>query len=234
MVLKIKTAILVGFLKKVRMEGLQQIVEASLKFEKDGLKINAGGEQTMALGWLMRPAFKEYEELGTVGMNDLGNVVKVFERFGEFISLEKEGNLLTIKSEGKKVEVELVAEGFLSTDKQEPELKFEENFTVSATKLKELYKDVQLNKDSIITIETGEKQVLVTNTGKYKFTNTLEAPMCKGGQKTKFGLPLIEGTINLDGQLEMSVGTDYPMKILEKTETSVITIIVAPRVSDNE
>jgi len=233
--MKVKTKVLTGFLKKFRMSGKQQINEAVFRFEKDGLKINANSPAKLArvMCWLKTTGFEEYEELGNVGVHDLENVVKILGRFGESIKITKEGNLLTIKGDNKKVDIPVVAEGFLDTETGEPALEFQDTFSLTATRLKDVFMDVQVNKDATLTIETEEKKVVFTNTGKYKFKNTLEAPTCKGGAKTKFGEPFIEAVSNLDGTLEISMGSDYPVKVMEKLETSVITVIVAPLVGEN-
>jgi len=234
--MKIKTKVLVGFLKKARMTGTQQLSEAVLRFDKEGLRINANSEsqQSRVMAWLHSSAFDEYEVLGNVGMNDLANVIKVLDRFGETITLKKEGNLLTIKGDNKTVDVELINENFLNTDTTEPNLTFADTFDITSGKLSELIKDVQISKDAIISIKTAPKSVLFTNTGKYKFTNTIDAPTCKGNVKVDFGQPLIDAVSELDGVLQFSVATNYPCKIIEKLEKSVITIIVAPRVEDSE
>lgn len=233
--MKIKTKTLTSFLKKFRMEGKQQIPEAILRFEKDGLKISANSPAKLArvMSWLKTTAFDEYEELGSIGMNDLENVVKVLDRFGETVTIKKEGNLVTITGDNKKVEIPVVAEGFLDTDTGEPQLVFSDTFSLTATKLKDVFKDVQMNKDASLIIKTQEKKVVFNNTGKYKFTNVIDAPTCKGGVEVKFGEPFLEALSNLDGTLEMSVSSNYPVKVMEKLETSVITIVVAPMV-DNE
>jgi len=232
--MKIAKKKLIEFLKKVKMDKTQMIDECCLKFEKDGLKIdaNAKAQHSRVMGWLATRAFKEYEELGNVGVNEFSKVIDVLDRFGEFVTITKEGNLLTIKGEGKKVDVELVAEAFLQTDTGAPDLEFDDTFNITATKLKEIYKDVEMNKDAVITIETSEKKVKVSNSGKYKFQNEFEAPTCKGGVKVKAAEPLLDATRNLSGNLEISVKSDYPIKVMEKDEDSVITIIVAPRVED--
>ena len=234
--MKIEKKKIIDFLKKVKMSSRQEITECILRFEKDGLKIDANSDpkQARVMGWLNTGAFKEYEEIGKIGVNDFPNIIKVFERFGENIALKKDGNLLTVNSEGKKVEIELVAEDFLGTDTGEPALEFEETFTISKSKLGEIIKDVQMNKDAVLTIETEEKKVKFSNTGKYKFTNEVVAETCKGGVKVKFGEPLIESVAELSGNLEMSIKNDYPVKIREKSENSIVTIIVAPRVEDDE
>jgi len=234
--MKVKTNILKAFVNKIRMDSKQGIDEAVFNFDKDGLKINANSppKQVRVMGWLKTGAFVEYEEFGKVGVNELGNFHKILGRFGEDISLKKEGNLLTIKEKGKKVDIELAAEEFLSGDTGEPELEFADNFSISATALKGIFNDAQINSDAIIKIETEEKKVKFSNTGKYKFLTELEATTCKGGVNVKFGEPLISATTKLDGNLEVSVKTNYPAKILEKTENSIITVIVAPRVEDED
>jgi len=236
--MKIKTNILKGFLKKALMSEEQQISECILFFGPEGLKINVNDAAKLArtVSWLKKGAFKEYEELGNVGMDDLKNVTNVLERFGDIVNLKHEGNLLSISgdSDGRKkiVEIELIAETFLETDTGEPNLEFKETFQVSAAQLKGIIKDVTMNKDSTITFTTKEKLVEVTNTGKYKFLNTINAPTCKGGVTVKFGLPFVNAVKNLDGMLELSVRDDYPIKVMEKLETSIITLIVAPRVGN--
>ena len=233
--MKVKTKTFVSFLKKVKMEKSQQIDECILAFGTDGLKINANSasKQSRVMGWLKKEAFKEYEELGNVGINDMANVVRVLERFGELITLKKEGNLLTISGDSKKVDIELISEEFLNTDTGEPNLEFENTFTISMPKLKDIIKDVEMNKDAIMILETGEKKVSFSNTGKYKFRTEVDAPSCTAGVKVKFGSPLIDVVTNLDAPVEISVKSDHPAKVMEKTETSVVTIIVAPRVEDD-
>lgn len=232
--MKIKTKTLTDFLKKTRMTGVQQITEGVFRFEKEGLRFSANSEpqQVRVMSWLLPAAFIEYEEIGNVGMNDLQNVVKVLERFGDTITIKKEGNLLTVKGDGKTVDVELVSESFLQTDTKEPSLTFKDTFTINASKLQDIIKDVRMNKDATLSIKTGEKTVLFSNTGKYKFQNTVDAPTCEGGVVTTFGLPFLEAVEELSGPLQFSVASNYPCKIIEKLETSVVTVIVAPRVDE--
>jgi hypothetical protein len=234
--MKVKTKVLVAFLKKVRMSGNQSIQEGILRFEKEGLKISANSEsqQARVMGWLHSTAFEEYESMGNVGMNDFSNVIRVLERFGDVITMKKEGNLLTVKGEGKTVDVELIHENFITTDTQEPVLEFSDTFEIKSDKLHDVIKDVEMNKDAVISIKTAPKTVMFTNTGKYKFTNTIDAPMCKGGVKVDYGQPFIDCTSELDGVLQISVSSNYPCKVIEKLEKSVITLIIAPRIEDAE
>jgi len=233
--MKIKTKTLTEFLSKTKMSGTQQIDECMLDFQKEGLKINANSPAKMSrvMAWLKTSAFEEYNILGKVGINDMDTIIKVMERFGEKITLKKEGNLLTIKGDNKKVDIELVSEDFLSTD-SEPKLEFDDKFIITSKKMDEIIKDVKMNKDTIIKIKTTEKKVLFSNTGKYKFNNTIESEETKGGVETSYGEPLIDCVTNLTGTLEFSVKTNYPAKVMEKTDISVVTIIVAPRVEGSD
>ena len=230
--MKIKTDLIKVFLNKARMSGKQIITEALFKFEEDGLKIDANSvpPQSRVMGWLQRVAFEDYEKLGNIGLNDLSNFVKVLTRFGDTITISKEGNLLTLKEGSKTVDIELVSENFLATDTKGPNLEFDQTLSLTAAQLKGVYNDVLINEDAVITIETDDKKIKFSNTGKYKFRNELSAPSCTPGVKVSFGQPLIDATSNLDGNLEISLKSNYPIKVREITETSVITIITAPRV----
>ena len=232
--MEVKTKTLTSFLNKFRMEGDQKIPEAVLRFEKDGLKINANSPSKLArvVAWLKTTAFESYEELGNVGLNDLENVVKVLNRFGEKIKISKEGNLITISGDSKKVDIQVVSEDFLESDTGEPNLEFKDNFEITATKLKDIFQDVRMNENALLTIETEDKKAVFTNTGKYKFKNVVDAPTCKGGVKVQFGKPFIDSLINFDGTLKISVASNYPARVMEKLETSIVTMIVAPLVEE--
>jgi hypothetical protein len=233
-IMKIETKKFTSFLKKFKMTGAQSINEAVFKFENDGLKVTGAGgaKQSRIQGWLKKTAFKEYEVLGNVGMNDLENVSKVLERFGELVTIKKEGNLFTITGNNKTVDIELVSENFLDGDVPEPTLEFEDTFSIPSSKIKEVFKDTQMNKDSILSIQTEDKKVIFSNTGKYKFKTMVEALTCKGGVKVDFGEPIIEALSNLDGDLSVSVKSNYPIRVIEKTEDSIFNVIIAPRVDD--
>jgi hypothetical protein len=232
--MKIKTKVLTSFLKKFRMGGMQKIEECVMRFEKDGLHIdaNSSSKQSRSTGWLKTSAFLEYEVFGNIGVNDLSNVVSVMDRFDDEIQINKQGNLLTIIGNKKSVEIELVSEDFLGNAGTTPNLEFVEEFNINALRLKEIFRDAELNKNVLITIQTTEKAVAFRNTGKYKFFTELEAITCVGGCKATFGQPLIDSLIYLEGMLLMSLKNDYPCKVVETGEHSKITIICAPVVSE--
>jgi len=232
--IKVKKGTFTGITKKYTMSDTCLIKEGNFRFEKDGLKItgNSPGKEARSSVWLKKSAFKEYEELGNVGLDDLDTVIKVMNRFGEIVTIKVEGNLATLKSENKSVDIETVAEDYIKTDTGEPTLEFVDTFEITATRLKDIMADAQLNSDAEIRIETTDKKVTFSNTGKYKFKNEIEALICKGGASSRFGKAFIDAVKYLDGNLEISVGNTFPIRVVERTETSVVTIIVAP-LADN-
>lgn len=235
--MKIEKQTFINFLNKCKMAGNNQIKEITLNFKEDGLNVTeaSGTSECHVRGLLKKQNFNEYEELGILGISDLETFIKILKRFGTDLELLNEGNLLTIKGDKKSVDLELVAENFLKTDASELKLDYTENsdsFITEAKRIKDIFEDVLLNKDALLNIKTEEKKVVFVNTGQYKFHNIIDAPTCKGGVNVNFGSALLDGISNLNGTLEVSIKTDYLAKIIERTDNSIITIIVAPQVED--
>jgi hypothetical protein len=51
----------------------------------------------------------------------------------------------------------------------EPTLSFLDTFETTGPRLRDIVKDVKLNKDAVITVKTEPKKAVFLNTGKYKF-----------------------------------------------------------------
>ena len=234
--IKIECKKFLKFLNKFRMSGAQGIQEAILKFEKDGLKVVGSNETkiSMSESLLKSSAFGEYEAIGNVAMNDLAVVASVIKRFSNVITISKSGNLLTITGEGKKVDIELVDDSFVKEDKA-PKIGYEDGCTFKSTaeKFNEIFKDVLVNTDCVLSFKTEGNKVNISNTGKYKFKHEIVLESSVPTISVKFGMPLIDALTQLDGNIEVSINNDYPIRIIETTEDSIITIIVAPR-SDAE
>jgi len=240
--MKIETKILTKFLEEFSLSAENQIGEALFKFETEGLKVgsNDGQKQVFSTGWLKPEAFKEYSAIGNVGLNDLANVIKVLGRFDEFVTITKQGNLMTVagssKTSEKKVDVELISENFLSTEAAEPKLTFTDTFVIGGKLLGEVVADAEMNKDAELIIATEPKKVMFSNTGKYRFNTTLVSPVTVGNARVSFGQPFVNAVANLikgdTKELEFSLANDYPVKIVKRTENSVVTVIVAPRVKE--
>jgi len=234
--MKIDKTEIVNFFKKIRMDKDEKIEEAKFNFDTNGLKVLAtSNTKSTQVSALLKPAaFKEYEKIGVVAINDLTNVQGVFDRFKGVITIKKSGNCMIVNGDNKKVDIELVSEQFLVNEKEPQGLVFENEIIIDSTTLKEIVADIELNKEAELIVTTGDKVVKFSNTGKYKFETTLEAPLCKVGTVVKFGQAFIDATKNLNGMLKLHVGTNYPCKIVEESDISTISIIIAPRIADSE
>ena len=229
--MKIDSKKLISFVKKVHMN---EIDECLFEFTDSGLKITATTPAKMSFvdGMLKKEAFEDYEAFGPVALNDVKNIINVLGRFGKEVELKKEGNLLTVKNNNKSVSIELMASQFLEKEQKIPDIKPDETFTLAAKEVDEIFKDVKMNKDAELIIETREGVVRFSNTGKYKFQNDFPNENIKQTVKVKFGMPLITAIENLSENIEFGVKTDYPALIKEVTDESEILIIVAPRVEN--
>lgn len=237
MAIKLEAKNIEEFLNKVQMDKTQQITECVLSFEDNGLKINANNppQQARVMGVLKTSAFKEYEAIGKIAISNFDRLKSIIGKFKtSIVSLKVEGNLLSISGSNKVWEYPITDINFISTDSSAPELEFTDTFKLPGGKLQEVFDDVSLIKDAVINIKTEEKKVIITSKGDASVKHTLMADTCKGGVDVKLGEPFLDASSKLKGDLEISVRTDYPVKIMEKTETSVITMIVAPRVDNEE
>jgi hypothetical protein len=226
--MKINKKNLVDFLEKVNMNG--DLNEARFNFTETGLKISGtnAANITRVDGTLNISAFVEYNALGEIGVQEINNIIRILKSFDKEVEINVQGNLLSLKEAGKKVEIELLDLQFIEVVKDLPNLEFYEDIKVNAVDINKFITDASINKEFFIKIETKEKVSMLSNDGKFKFTKTLETPESKGGTVVKFGLHFINAVIKLSDSLILSIKKDYPIKIVEKTEQSIISIITAP------
>lgn len=230
--MKINTKRFSEFLKRCMMSGTQQIDDMLLKFQRDGLRVaqDSKPNQVRVYGFLKKEAFDSYEEIGTIGMTEINRVIKVVERFGKDIEMSKNSNVLQITSGNKTVQIELAEEEYIADVGTELKLdKFKDFFEMNAEELDDIIKDAQVEKDTIIKIETQVGKATFTNKGKYKFTRTLEISTIIGGAKVLVGQPFIEALNNIEGNLKVSIGNDYPVMIEMTSEFEQFKYIIAPR-----
>jgi len=228
--MKIKKQKISDFLKKINMDGTEKIEEAIFDFSETGLKVSAMSPSKVNRidAVLKTAAFTQYNAVGKIGVQTLSNIIKIVDKFNDDIVLEVEGNLLTVKDKSKNMVTELVDVQFIEAIQPLKEMQFDDFFTMEVAVLKSIIDDATINKEFKIKLETVPKGVKFSNTGKYKFTRNIVVDESKGGVEGLFGQPFVNAIKSLNGKLEMNVKNNFPLKLLEKTEDSVITIIVAP------
>jgi len=231
--MKIDKKELAKFLKKIKMDGTEGIDEAVFDFTTDGVKISAltPANITRVNAMLYASVFENYEAINKIAIQNISQIIKLLDRFKKMVEITVEGNILRLKEGSKKIETTLVDLQFVSVA---PELnavpEFDDVIKIAASDLNEFIKDALINSEFELILETKPKQLILKSTGKFKFENTYACETAKGGVVVKLGQTFEHVAKNLTGTLELSLKTDYPVKLFEKTESSVITILTAPRV----
>jgi len=229
--MKIKNEEITTFLTKVKCNTEFNDEDMLLNFTESGMKVNIlNACRTVVLtGQLSKSAFMEYEQLGKIGIQKLGDIISILRTFGTEVELGVQGNILTIKEKGRKVEFELVD---ISTILEAPELKkemsFTENIGLMGKDVNAFLADAGMNKEFCTYIATEKGKIIFNNSGRYKFTKEIETADCVGGNKLKLGEPVVNVLKAFSGNIIVGLGDGMPMKLIEKTENSNLSIIIAP------
>lgn len=230
--MKIKKKTLVEFLKKVNMQGNEKIDEAIFNFTEQGLKISALTTTKVSRldAILNMGAFIEYSAIGKVGIQNISTIIKIVSKFGDEIELAVEGNIIKIKDSSKEMSTELIDTQFIPEVAETKNFEFDETFTIEASKIQEIIADASINSDFNLTFTTMEKALKISSSGKYKFATHILAEEAKGGVEVTFGDPLVNVVSALTSKLQVSMKSNFPIKIMEKTDDSIITIICSPKI----
>jgi len=231
--MKIEKKEFIEFLDKIRMTSSATLEEAIFDFSEQGLKISAVIAANMGqIDSILKPtAFVEYEAIGKIGVQELEQISRIMNKFDKELNLVVEGNLLTVKGAGKKVDIELMDIKFIKEPVAFKQLEYAETFTINGADLSAFYDDVAIDKDDLeLTFTTSTNKVALSNTGKYKFNKEILAEGAIGKTVVMFGPVLTHATSQLKGNLTISSKTNFPIKIVETTENSVIALLIAPKV----
>lgn len=232
--MKIEKQILLDFLKKVGMQGTNSIEEAIFNFTETGLKVSATTEgKTARVDALLKSsAFKEYEAIEEIGIQDISTIRKIVGTFSDNLTFQIEGNIITFKDKAKEMTTELLDTQFIDKVAELKEMEHDEIITLESSTLKEIIADANINKEFSLKLTTKEKSVSIVNTGKYAFKRYLTIPEAKGGVEVYLGEPFVDAVSNLTGSLKVHLKTNYPIKIYEKTDDMIVTMIVAPQTTE--
>jgi hypothetical protein len=111
-------------------------------------------------------------------------------------------------------------------------LTFNEKAEVNSEEINLFIRNMSINKTFSFDIETVNKKVILSNKGKYKFTKEIDSDMVIGGFKGSYGTLFKDIMSAFNDKIMINMNKDeaegYPIQIYEKTEDSVISIILAP------
>lgn len=233
--MKIKKSVLVDFLKKVTMESDSKINEAIFDFKDDGVHMNAMSADNIILvnGFLRASVFENYSALGEIGFQEIPNIINIVKTFNEDLELSVKGNILDFKEKDKSVALEILDVSLMQKERDIKEIELDETVAIQSKELNTFIGDLSLNKEFDVRFNTGDNVMKVYNgVGKYKFTKVFRELDCKAGTTVGFGSPLVNAVSNLTDEIKLSLKTNFPIRIVETTANSVITIMVAPRVEN--
>jgi hypothetical protein len=217
------------------MDGNEKIEEALFNFTESGLKISAvtPSKINRVDATLKTSAFISYEAIEKIGVQDITTLIKIIGKFSDEIELIVEGNIIKLKDGNKEMTTELIDVQFITAVKDMKELEFDDSFTIKVEKIKSAIDDASINGEYNLEFKTGEKAFQISTSGKYKFKRNYIVEEANGGVEVAFGEPLVNAVKNLTGKIELNLKSNFPAKILEKTEHSIISLIVSPRIKSD-
>lgn len=236
--MKIKKEVFMKFLKKVSMQGTNAINEAVFNFGEDGISVMAmtSDNTCMVNAKLRASSFEGYGALGEVGFDTIPMMIKIVSTFNEDVDIKINGGLLTLSEKNKSVDIPLIEPQFIPTKgKDVSKFEFEQTFNMPVKNINDFMKNVaDANKNSFdMVFTTGDNALQLSNDhGKIKFREVVSDIPCQKGIRVKFGEPIMDALANLEGDVSVSLKSQFPIKVEEKSDSSVVTIVVAPRVED--
>jgi len=233
----IESKILQNFINKASVAGV--IDEIRLDFGKIGLTLIEfdRAQLYMSKSSLKKSAFKTYEEIGEIAINNVKRFLGFLKRFNGEVSIVKEGVTLKLKGKTKSAEYILASVDSMPPKKEFP--KFEDwkvSIDVGADILKEsMANSSTIGKDIDISFESGDKCLLISTGTDDKFIEKIENnTITEKDVKTKFGQPLKDVLNVLEDNVNVSFAHNGPMKIIEKKEMEEYVYFVAPKVDVEE
>jgi hypothetical protein len=222
--MKINSQKLLNVLKKINMSGKHIINELIFDFTENGIQISVlSDDKTIKVdSAISKSAFENYKNIGQIGIQELSKLIGIIKTFGDTnLNLDVNDNVLTLKANNRKVELDLMDVQFIN-----------ENINISIKTVQNFIADASINGEFNIIFETKEKELVLKNDGKFKFTDTIPIETAIGGTYVKFGTPFIDAVKNLEGDIQLSMTANHPCRILEKNNDFIISIIVAPKVEE--
>lgn len=230
--MKIESNVLEEFLKIIRMNEVEQCL---MNFNDKGLEITAASQtaHNMGSGLLEKKHFKDYTELGSIGVDDLSKLKNILKKNKGDVELSVKGNVMQMSFEKKELEFSLVDEKYIEKSPGDKEIPFDTVIRLSAEQLNDFFSDISINTDEVIHIHTVDKGFKLFNSGKYKFTHNIDSEETKEGTKVNFKEPFFNTlTAVKKGDVTLQIKTDYPATVFYETETAKYKFIIAPRVDN--
>lgn len=234
--MKIRKDVLKEYLHKIKMDGSEIMSEALFNFTDNGLQVNfiSAANTVMVSSTLNTTAFVEYEAIKEVGVQYIPELYKIIETLGDEIILTVTGNILTLKSDGKTVDVELMDSKLLRDVPNKPLPEFTENFEIDGNKIQKFLSDISINKEPKVILTTQPGKLLLKNTGKFKFTYEVPVEQIKGNVTSRYAIPFVSVMKQLEGKLTIRLSDSFPLVVEQVTDKYKLKFIIAPIMNTDE
>ena len=206
------------------------VIEPCLKFNSEGLFINAFAESNAAMVMFKLPKekFIEYEFKGEQKFKISAELFfKVMKRIKtKLINLKFEDQRIIISDENKK-EYAIAVMHDDEVERDMPQLKLDSNFKMKCSKLKDLFLDAEVVSDNI-KIETQGK-IICSGGELNKFSEEVECEVV-GEAKTSYGLEYLNKFMNASKYFKevlFEFSSDSPCKLSFKNDIEIQFILAA-------
>jgi len=228
----IESKLFENWLKKASVNG--KIDEIRLNFSEEGVSMIESDKGSFYLTkcLLKKKAFKNYESIGEIAVNNISRLINFLKRFSEEIEISKNNSILTIKGKTKKAEYILANLESMPDKKNFPKYDdWKVNIKLESSVLKDILEDANtIGKNTEIFFKTKEKGLLISCGKDDKFQQEIKnANIEEKDVKTFFGDPLKEVIAVLDDEINFQMGKASPIKIIEKNDLEEFIFFVAPK-----
>ena len=233
--MKIEKSRLENYLKQINCSN--SINEVKLNFEENGVSsLVMNPENTMMVSAkLANSVFIKYDAIGKILIDNLSLLIKILNRFDGDITLKKEENLLRITNENRECEFVLSSEDVIEDVKKVPTIELKSVIKIDSKTILESLKNAEVVdeafskvkfelKEKLFIIEAGETNKIID---KHKLKDKYD------NFSVNFNAGLLKNVITaLEGEIELNLGKDLPMKIVKKTDDTNLFYIIAPLTSE--
>jgi len=236
--MKVKTEVLIGFLKKTTMTGVSALSEGVLDFTDKGIKISSQSANNNVLisAILKSKVIEDYKAVGKVGVHNLQDVVKLLDGFiGEYIKFEIKNNQILFSSARRKVKVTLMDKDVVAKPTEYPKsLDERSEITISMDILKGFFKNMGMVNTSEFTFTIKGKELYFCTKGFNEVTEKISIEQDIKDIRLSLSKAFIDAVENLTDDVTLQLKTDYPITVVSKNKNYAIRILVAPIVQETK
>lgn len=233
--MKLDASKLGDFIKSVSMKGV--IRGGTFHVSESGIRCILQNGNTLAVeGHLNMKLTNEFE----LNIKNTKFLISLLESFTGITDLTVEENRFLLSNPTSEAEITMADSEFVkeyNLDSLPPDLKFSKVIKIDAEVFEQVLKNYSLmNTQSVfLWIKDKELKIISGEEGFDKLKVKMKCPNITEEIKIELGKQFIDAVSSLGGFMELHLEkSDWPVKLVKKTEFSTITALIAPYVSTEE